>query len=229
MSWSNSITKRLINYQQEGSLAFRFRKKRVSLLRGMISEIFAIHGKVDVVDIGGTWDYWRIIPESFLRDHHVKITIINIYPQKNMPQNGIFEFIHEDGRDLSQFPDKSFHLAHSNSVIEHVGDFNDMQQFANELQRVSQRIFVQTPNYWFPIEPHLVFPFFQFLPKKTRIWVLMNFSLGWWQKTDDAEFARKRIESIRLLSRSKFKKLFPHSKIHNERFAFMLKSFIAVR
>lgn len=229
MSWSNSITKRLINYQHEGSPAFRLRKKRASLLRGMISDIFALHGKVDVIDIGGTWDYWRIIPESFLRDHQVKITVINIYPQKNMPQNGIFEFVKGDGRELSQFPDNLFHLAHSNSVIEHVGDFDDMQQFAGEIQRVARHHFVQTPNHWFPIEPHVVFPFFQFFPIKIRIWLIMQFSLGWWQKTSNPDFARQRVESIRLLTRRQFQRLFPNSTIYKERFALMVKSFIAVR
>jgi hypothetical protein len=229
MSWSNKITKRLINYGHEGSPAFRFRKKRARILKNLISEIYAEHGKVDVIDIGGTREYWRIIPDSFLLEHHIKITLVNIYPQQETPQTDIFEFVQGDGRNLSQFPDQTFHLAHSNSVIEHVGDFNDMERFAGEIHRVTRHHFVQTPNYWFPVEPHLVFPFFQFLPKKIRIWLIMHFSLGWWQKTADAAFARKRVESIRLLTRREFQQLFPESTIYPERFAFMVKSFIAVR
>jgi hypothetical protein len=35
---------------------------------------------------------------------------------------------------------------------------------------VGRRHFIQTPNSWFPIEPHFLFPFFQFLPLSARTW-----------------------------------------------------------
>lgn len=228
MSLSNYITQRLIDYRNAASPAFRFRKKRARRLKARMTEIYARQGEVSIIDVGGTREYWRIIPESFLKNHNVRITIVNPHPL-TIPEDGIFTFIRGDGRDLSRFGDRAFHLAHSNSVIEHVGGWGDMQRFAGEIRRVAGHYFVQTPNYWFPIEPHLVFPFFQFLPKRARIWLIMHFSLGWWKKTGDAEFARERVESIRLLTRRQFQRLFPASTIHNERFALMVKSFIAVR
>jgi hypothetical protein len=228
MSWSNYITRRLIDYMNPGWPAFRFRKKRANRLKALISDIYAKHGKVNIIDVGGIWEYWRIIPDNFLDNHNVRITIINPHPL-NVPGNGIFKFIRGDGRDLSRFTDQAFHLAHSNSVIEHVGDWDDMQRFAGEIRRVALHYFVQTPNFWFPVEPHLVFPFFQFLPVNLRIWLIMHFSLGWWKKTADAAFARKRVESIRLLTRREFQQLFPESTVYTERFALMVKSFIAVR
>ena len=228
MSWSNYITRRLIDYNHDGSPALRFRKKRARRLKALISELHAQHAEVDIIDVGGTREYWRIIPENFLKNHNVRITLVNPHPL-DVPGDGLFRFIRGDGRDLSNISDQAFHLAHSNSVIEHVGGRDDMKRFAGEIRRIAEHYFVQTPNYCFPIEPHLVFPFYQFLPKKVRIWLIMHFSLGWWKKTDNPDFARARVESIKLLSRRKFQKLFSESTIFRERFAFMVKSFIAVK
>ena len=60
------------------------------------------------------------------------------------------------------FKDKSFDAVFSNSVIEHVGTFEDQKMMANEVIRVTNFYFIQTPNLYFPIEPHFLVPFFQF-------------------------------------------------------------------
>jgi len=80
--------------------------------------------------------------------------------------HGPFKFFEADGCNLAAFADHSFDIAHSNSVLEHVGSWARMVQFAKEVSRVSEKYFVQTPNYWFPIEPHFVTPFFQWFPKR---------------------------------------------------------------
>src|SRR3954449_3086576 len=60
------------------------------------------------------------------------------------------------------FDDGEFDVAFSNSVIEHVPP--ELQSsFAAEVARVAKRYFVQTPNRYFPIEPHYQLPLFQFL------------------------------------------------------------------
>jgi ubiquinone/menaquinone biosynthesis C-methylase UbiE len=53
------------------------------------------------------------------------------------------------------YPDSCFDLAFSNSVIEHVGSEADAAAFAHEMQRIGRAFYCQTPNKWFPIEPHL--------------------------------------------------------------------------
>ena len=130
---------------------------------------------------------------------------------------------------MSGFENNSFHIAHSNSVIEHVGNWARVLQFSKEFKRVAQKHFIQTPNYWFPIEPHCMTPFFHWLPKRTRIWLVMKYSLGHWRKAYSAEDATRIVESARLLNRVAFSELFNDSEILTERLAFMPKSFIAVR
>lgn len=52
-----------------------------------------------------------------------------------------------------------------NAVIEHVGPWERQQRLADEIRRVARKgYFVATPNRSFPIEPHTLFPFYQFFP-----------------------------------------------------------------
>nr|WP_319491758.1 methyltransferase domain-containing protein [uncultured Desulfobacter sp.] len=132
----------------------------------IIESVSNRNGHVNIIDIGGTEKYWNIVPRRFLDQFGVKITIVNL-PGSSLPDNhGPFTFVHGDGRDLSMFDTNSFDVAHSNSVVEHVGDWNKMIAFSNELRRVAKKYFIQTPNYWFPIEPHCMTPFFHWYPSQ---------------------------------------------------------------
>lgn len=73
-----------------------------------------------------------------------------------------------DATDLREYEDKSFNLVFSNSVIEHVGDFTAQRKMAKEMMRVGKHCYLQTPNRYFPLEPHFLFPCFQFLPIRLR-------------------------------------------------------------
>jgi ubiquinone/menaquinone biosynthesis C-methylase UbiE len=123
--------------------------------------------------------------------------------------------------------DKTFDVVFSNSVIEHVGTYSDQMQMAQEVKRVGQRYFVQTPNKFFPIEPHFLFPFFQFFPIMVRVQLLRNFNLGWFQKIPDAVQAKREVENIRLLSKRDFMRLFSDARIYEEKVLGVTKSFVA--
>ena len=69
-----------------------------------------------------------------------------------------------DGRELP-FADGEFELGFSNAVVEHVaGGRAGQHQFVSELCRVARRVFVTTPNRWFPLDPHTLLPFAHWLP-----------------------------------------------------------------
>jgi hypothetical protein len=72
--------------------------------------------------------------------------------------------VRADGRELP-FADAEFDLGFSNAVVEHVGGGRAGQrQFVDELCRVARRVFVTTPNRWFPLDPHTLLPFVHWLP-----------------------------------------------------------------
>jgi SAM-dependent methyltransferase len=69
-----------------------------------------------------------------------------------------------DGRELP-FEDRQFDLGFSNAVVEHVaGGRAGQRRFVAELCRVAGRVFVTTPNRFFPLDPHSRLPFVHWLP-----------------------------------------------------------------
>ena len=77
------------------------------------------------------------------------------YPAARYVQGNALELPFEDG---------SFDVVFSNAVIEHVGGREEQRRFVAEALRVAPRVFVTTPNRWFPIEVHTRLPFVHWLP-----------------------------------------------------------------
>ena len=63
------------------------------------------------------------------------------------------------------FADACFDIVFSNAVIEHVGDRERQRLFVSEALRVGRRVFLTTPNRWFPLEVHTRLPLVHWLPK----------------------------------------------------------------
>lgn len=227
-SLTNSLARWLTNYDDQASMGSRFRAKRIGPLLSMIEAASHEHGRVDIIDLGGTDFYWGIVPPEYLQKHRVSITIVNPLGSEIKPDRGPFHFVHGDGCNLADVADKQFHIAHSNSVVEHVGDWDRMVRFAAELQRVSHHYFVQTPNFWFPVEPHFMTPFFHWLPQPTRVWLVRHFQLGHWPKASSVDEAVRIVENARLLNRDMMKTLFPNGPLITERVMSLPKSFVAV-
>jgi hypothetical protein len=80
--------------------------------------------------------------------------------------------VRADGRELP-FADDEFDLGFSNAVVEHVaGGREGQRRFVHELCRVARRVFVTTPNRFFPLEVHTLVPFAHWLPPAARAPVL---------------------------------------------------------
>lgn len=98
----------------------------------------------------------------------------------NAPPPSQFSYVQGDGRNLP-YTNNEFDIVFSNSVIEHVGTFEDQKRFAEEIRRVAKSYWVQTPNRHFPVETHLIAPFIHFLPRnfqKTSDSVVDSVGLG---------------------------------------------------
>lgn len=127
------------------------------------------------------------------------------------------------------FETGSFDVCFSNSVIEHVGTYGDQMAMAGEVARVGKSYFVQTPNRWFPLEPHFLVPGWQFLPLTVRASLHQSFRLGWIERQPDAVRARAEVEQIRLMTRGELRHLFKEARIEPEWFGPFVKSWIAVK
>ena len=201
------------------SLASRLRQKRFSVFLRLVS---SLSRPIRILDVGGTQEFWEVM--GFGEEQGVTVTLLNVYDQPTSLAN--FSSVRGDARAMI-FEDGTFDIVFSNSVIEHVGELEEQCKMAKEVQRVGKRYFVQTPSKYFPIEPHFLFPFFQFLPTTTKIWLLRHFDLGWHTKTEDFAKAREQVEGVKLLSKREFGEMFPKATILEEKFCGLTKSFTA--
>ncbi len=76
-----------------------------------------------------------------------------------------FHYVEGDACNVHQFPDRSFDIAFSNSVIEHVGPEEKQEEFSREVVRLGKSYWVQTPSAWFPIEAHTGMPLYWLLSR----------------------------------------------------------------
>jgi hypothetical protein len=200
-------------------LRLRLRKRRHALFLALIDEL---PRPLRILDVGGSQRFWESMEYRARED--VEITLLN-RSRVDVRQPG-FIYVHGDARDMNRFSDGEFDVVFSNSVIEHVGDLGDQQRMAEEVRRVGRRYFLQTPNRYFPIEPHFFFPLFQFLPFAVRVWLAMNLPLTPRGRIRDRVEAVREIAEIRLLTRAELQALFPEASVTHERFLGLTKSFV---
>jgi hypothetical protein len=213
------MLKNIADNRQSNSLAVQYRRKRFAFFRSLLSRL---PHPVSILDIGGTESYWNVMGVG--AEDGIHITLLNLTASDVKGPH--LTSIAGDARRL-EMEDNCFDVAFSNSVIEHVGGPDDQRRMAVEVRRVGQRYFVQTPNRYFPLEPHFLFPFYQFMPVSVRILLLQNFDLGWFKKERDAAKAREIVEGIRLLDKRQFAGLFPDAYIYEEKMGWLTKSFVA--
>ena len=169
-----------------------------------------------MLDVGGTPELWEFLPPEF----RPRVTLIN------MPRAGVNGWagwlsVGGDGCRLP-FRDAAFDVVFSNSVIEHVGGPQQQSAFASEIRRVGRSYWVQTPNYWYPIEPHLLTPLIHWLPRRLKSQIALHRGTMWeWVERptpDRKEFYLNHfLRDIRLLSAREMQALFPDGRLIRER------------
>jgi hypothetical protein len=195
-----------------------FRRSRVSRFYSEMS----VNSATEVLDIGGSPFVWDLAEKlGFPRP---KVTIVNLLPPSSR-RAADFAWVVGNAVCLP-FRDRSFDVALSNSVVEHLGSWDMQRQFASEVLRVSKHHFVQTPNYGFFFEPHFLTPFVHWLPLRWRRRVVRRGTVWGFLTNPSPEAADRIIREIRLLGPREVKSLFPNDRLLLERFLLMPKSLV---
>ncbi len=185
-----------------------FRRRRFRYFTRLVNRIKKEH--LRILDVGGTAHYWHKMGYT---GHHA-IVLINKMPQQVLPN---MVSVVGDARCLRQFRDGEFDIVFSNSVIEHLGSFDSQKMMADEIRRVGKRYYVQTPSFWFPIEPHYMLPLIHWLPKSAQLMV---------KKIMHPRLSK---EELRLMTESELRQLFPDAEVIKEKFLLLTKSYVVLK
>lgn len=181
-----------------------------------------------LLDVGGYPGFWVKYPQPVSRIDTLNLHLHGGWQPEKYPHHR-FQRLVGDGCAM-RFSDKSYDIAFSNSVIEHLETLERQKAFAAEILRVGQKIWVQTPAYECPIEPHFLTPFIHWLPIKTRMCLSRHFTVWGLVNRPTAAEIKEMVMTTRLLRRDEFASLFPDCKILTEyMFGLIPKSYIAVR
>lgn len=206
-----SITARARNWAMTSDTVCRWRERRYH----RFLELCNVQADERILDVGAGWGGAL---ERFNTTNEIIALDLNPLDSEWMRSPNVT--VQVGDATAIPFGDKTFPLAFSNSVIEHIPKALQAT-FAQEIRRVADRYYVQTPNRYFPIEPHYQFPLFQFLPVRLQRALNKRFTLGWQQKGSSGE--------ITLLSARDLRRLFPDGTIHRERVVGLTKSLMVVR
>jgi len=202
-----------------GSLGQRRRARRWEWFGGAFPEIESM----SVIDLGGTAEAWLRAPV-----HPMLVHVVNLEP----PPQELPAWIRADQADACSLPsgisNSTYDLVFSNSVIEHVGGHMQRMRFAEAVHKLSGRHWVQTPYRYFPVEPHWLFPGFQFLPLAVRAQISRRWPLAHTLSSSWDEGLSEAM-SVELLSRAEMTFYFPDSTLRCERMMGAVKSLIAIK
>ena len=102
------------------------------------------------------------------------------------------KFVRSQPNKRFPFYDKQFDILFCSAVLEHVGDKEAQQFFVLECLRVAKKVYLTTPNKYFPIEFHTYLPLIHWLPKRIHQKILRILGMDFWAKTENLHLLSAR-------------------------------------
>jgi len=202
------------------SMGQRRRTQRWETLAATFPDLREMH----VIDLGGTPRSWLRAPARPATVH-----VVNLDGRETLDE--LPEWITFEEGDACALPERllerRFDLVFSNSVIEHVGGHAQRARFATSVTTLADRYWVQTPYRYFPVEPHWLFPGFQFLPVKAQAAVSQHWPLMHTPSTSEVGAISAALQ-VELIGQTEMRHYFPGCRIIKEKMAGLTKSIIAV-
>jgi len=190
--------KRLFSSRYLDDAAFRERKKIFDIFIDTIDPM----PHENIIDIGafcGSSDPKMNFLE-LLYDHPENITAVGIEDADFLEkQYAGLKFVKVAPNSPLPFADDQFDIGFCSATIEHVGSPEMQRRFLGEAIRVCKRLFLTTPNRFYPFEFHTRVIFLHWLPNRIFRMILMKLGLEF--------YARE--ENLNLLDRGNLLKLVP--------------------
>lgn len=154
------------------AVSLRSRRRKLALFLELMRpgpETTVLDVGVDEVSAGEAGGESGCRTHNFLEEHYPwpeRLTALGLHDGGRFRERyPAIAYVRGDACDLP-FGDASFDVVHSNAVLEHVGGRERQERFVREALRVGRRVFLTTPNRFFPIEVHTRLPFVHWLPEE---------------------------------------------------------------
>lgn len=228
----------IANPTDDRSLSYRFRARRDVFLKNFLLAAKARAGvnagtQCRIADLGGGAAYWQRVGYAWLQENGFAVDCFNLDASElsrdasSLSPVRLFE---GNACRMVGHADHSYDIVHSNSVIEHVGGWHQMREFASEVSRLAPSYYVQTPYFWSPVDPHFFrVPMIHWMPTSWRAKIHRRFRAGWAPSAQSMDEAMAQAESNYMLDLRQFKTLFPDGETRFERVLGIPKSMIASR
>jgi hypothetical protein len=213
MPTAKSMMGKIADNTRSDSWSRKLRNRRF----GMFLNALQVNSKDRILDVGGAESTWL---NTGMEE---RVTLLNI---AFFEKCGKFHYLECDACDMHMLASNSFDIVYSNSVIEHVGPTKHAS-FAHEVRRVGQRYWIQTPYKHFPIEPHFLFPLFQYFPLSVKRFIGLRWKYS--HLKANGEDILDELNRLQLLSKEDLRVLFPDATLFEEKFLGLTKSLIAYR
>jgi hypothetical protein len=221
-----NIMRSLADQATAGSFSNTRRSRRFAAFAALVDGLLEQReGSVRILDIGGTNSFWE--QRGWAGRDRVEVVLVNLEAEPREHEN--IDPRAGDATDLSEFADGSFDVVFSNSVIEHLQTRDNQAAMAAEVRRLAPVYWIQTPNFWFPVEPHFLTPGWHYLPVAVRVALLRRRRWGWRGPLPEAAKAEEAVREIRLMRGSELTRMFPEATLQRERIGPFVKSFVALR
>lgn len=156
-----------------------------------------------ILDVGVTPDNAKEANNFFEKMYPWKssITMCTVENAKNLEKEfpGSKFIQNEAGKPLP-FKNGQFDIVFCSAVLEHVGNNKKQRFFLRELIRVGKRVYLTTPNRWFPFEVHTVLPFIHWLPQPQHQRILKLLGKNMYADTKNLNLLSKRKLTVMLQS-----------------------------
>jgi hypothetical protein len=214
-----TLMKKVTSSTDPNSIGNRMRARRFRLFSELIDSLAR---PVRIIDLGGTSAFW--MNRNWNDREDIQITIVNLQLEAKLADN-----LHPtvgDATALSAFDNDSFDVVFSNSVIEHLFTLDAQRKMAAEVQRLAPAFWVQTPNYWFPMEPHFHLLGWQWLPEPVRVALIQRRRCGWRGPCANRDVALRAVREVRLMTHRELRDSFPHAHVWREKMLGLTKSYV---
>lgn len=218
MQITSTLRRYLVSPYTPGSFGYKARAKRFELLLSRFPDFRDMH----VLDMGGDVRDWKT---RSINPRHV--TILSIGEEMLTDPEPWMTPLKCDACDSDAIP-SGFDLVYSNSLIEHLGGPYRRRQFVAGVYKAAPHFWVQTPYRYFPLESHLIFPGFQFLPLAIRGRIARLWPLAVPYDNPELEPVSYSLEHD-LLTKTEMRTIFPDAEIIDERVVGLTKSLIATK